>query len=106
MQNNSCPTATDPHDDHISREVSSDYRPLARAIHEAGDAHSGLILTTAKRWPRHDPGAPITALDDLLTGIAATAHEEDWLDETRAPTMSGAADFRSARMHWRDAAHR
>ena len=41
-----------------------DYRPLTQTVHAAGETHSGLILTTAKRWPRH-PGALITALDEL-----------------------------------------
>jgi predicted nuclease of predicted toxin-antitoxin system len=64
----------------IVTENIRDYRPLARATHDAGEAHSGLILTTAKRWPRHDPGTLITALDDLLT---SNPHEientEHWL---------------------------
>jgi Domain of unknown function (DUF5615) len=64
----------------IVTENIRDYRPLAQAIDEAHESHSGLILTTAKRWPRHDPGALITALDDLLTG---NPHEidntEHWL---------------------------
>jgi len=32
----------------------------------AGESHFGLVLTTDKRWPRTDPGALITALDELL----------------------------------------
>ena len=32
------------------------YRPLADAILEAGDARSGLILMTARRWPRRPDG--------------------------------------------------
>lgn len=49
----------------IDTENIGDYRPLAQATHEAGETHSGLILTTAKHWPRQNPGALITALDEL-----------------------------------------
>ena len=64
----------------IVTENIRDYRPLAQAIHDAGEAHSGLILTTAKRWPRHDPGALITALDELLTANPhGCVNEERWL---------------------------
>jgi predicted nuclease of predicted toxin-antitoxin system len=49
----------------IVTENIRDYRPLAQATHEAGETQSGLILTTAKHWPRQNPGALITALDEL-----------------------------------------
>ena len=49
----------------IVTENIRDYRPLAQVVHAAGETHSSLILTIAKRWPRHDPGALITALHEL-----------------------------------------
>lgn len=64
----------------VVTENIRDYRPLADAILEAGEAHSGLILTTAKRWPRNDIGAIITALDTLLaTNPDEPVNEEHWL---------------------------
>lgn len=64
----------------VVTENIRDYRPLAGAIAEAGAVHSGLILTTAKRWPRTDPGAIITALDTLLaTTPDEPVNEERWL---------------------------
>jgi hypothetical protein len=59
----------------IVTENIRDYRPLARATHDAGEAYSGLILTTAKRWPRHDPGSSQTGL----------RHTQDASD-SRSPT--------------------
>jgi hypothetical protein len=56
------------------------YRPLAQAIHDAGEAHGRLILTTATRWSPHDPGVLITALDELLTANPhGCVNEERWL---------------------------
>jgi len=43
-----------------------DLRPLATARLAAGNHHSGLVLTTPRRWPRDKPGALIDALDALL----------------------------------------
>jgi predicted nuclease of predicted toxin-antitoxin system len=64
----------------VVTENIRDYRPLAHAILEAGDTHRGLILTTARRWPRNDPGAIITALDTLLTNTPdEPLNEEHWL---------------------------
>jgi predicted nuclease of predicted toxin-antitoxin system len=64
----------------VATENIRDYRPLADAILEAGEPHSGLILTTAKRWPRNDIGAIITALDELLaTNPDEPVNEERWL---------------------------
>lgn len=51
----------------VLTENVRDYRPLADALLAAGDGHAGVVFTTDKRWPRHDPGALITALDKLLT---------------------------------------
>jgi predicted nuclease of predicted toxin-antitoxin system len=64
----------------VVTENIRDYRPLAEEILKAGEAHSGLILTTAKRWPRNDIGAIITALDELLaTNPDEPVNEERWL---------------------------
>jgi predicted nuclease of predicted toxin-antitoxin system len=64
----------------IVTENIRDFRPLAQALHAAGKTHSGLILTTAKRWPRHDPGALITALDELVRANPGEIdNEEHWL---------------------------
>ena len=50
----------------IVTENVRDYRPLAEALLAAGESHSGVVLTTSKRWPRTNPGALIAALDELL----------------------------------------
>lgn len=50
----------------VITENIRDYRPLAEGILETGEAHSGLIRTTARRWPRNDIGAIITAPDGLI----------------------------------------
>ena len=64
----------------VVTENVRDYRPLAEALLDAGERHSGLVFTTAKRWPRTDPGRLITALGELL---ASTPHQpvdaELWL---------------------------
>lgn len=64
----------------VVTENVRDYRPLAEALLDAGESHSGRVFTTAKRWPRTDPGRLITALDELL---ASTPHQpvdaELWL---------------------------
>lgn len=57
-----------------------DYRPLAVALHTAGQSHAGLVFTTAKRWPRRDAGALITALDALLVASPGQALDAElWL---------------------------
>ena len=38
----------------------------AVALLAADGSHAGVVFTTEKRWPRTDPGALITALDELL----------------------------------------
>jgi predicted nuclease of predicted toxin-antitoxin system len=50
----------------VVTENVRDFRPLADALLRSGRTHSGLILTTDKRWPRSDPGGLISALDRLL----------------------------------------
>jgi uncharacterized protein with PIN domain len=51
----------------VVTENVRDYRPLAEALLADGDSHAGVTFTTAKRWPRSDPGGLITALEQLLT---------------------------------------
>lgn len=51
----------------VVTENVRDYRPLAEARLATGGSHSGLVLTTGKRWPRSSIGALIAALDRLLT---------------------------------------
>ncbi len=43
-----------------------DYRPLAESVLRSSRSHAGLVLAAAKRWPRDNPGALISALDRLL----------------------------------------
>lgn len=64
----------------VLTENVRDYRPLAEARILSGASHCGLVLTTAKRWPRRDIGALIAALDELLTATREqpTDHEV-WL---------------------------
>lgn len=50
----------------IVTENVRDYRPLAERAIEGGESHGGLVYTTDRRWPRHDVGALIDALDRLL----------------------------------------
>jgi Domain of unknown function (DUF5615) len=50
----------------IVTENVRDFRPLAERQIEAGETHAGLVFTTDRRWPRHDVGALIDALDRLL----------------------------------------
>jgi hypothetical protein len=56
----------------VVTENVRDLRPLAEALLVTGQRHAGLVFTTAKRWPRTDPGQLITALDSLA---AATPHQ-------------------------------
>lgn len=50
----------------IVTENVRDYRPLAEALLVAEESHAGVVFTTEKRWPRSDPGALISAFDELL----------------------------------------
>jgi hypothetical protein len=54
----------------VVTENIRDYRPLAEALLAAGESHAGVLFTTDKRWPRSNPGALTTALDELLTAIS------------------------------------
>ena len=66
----------------VVTESVADYLPLAAARSQAGQAHSGVILTSNRRHPRHDPrtlGRLVTALDDLLSGNLDETNLEHWL---------------------------
>jgi hypothetical protein len=66
----------------IVTENVVDYRPLATYALQRGGAHCGLVLTTNRRFPRHDlqtAGRLVNALDALLsTGLDLT-NLEHWL---------------------------
>jgi len=54
----------------VVTENIRDYRPLAEALLAAGESHAGVLFTTDKRWPRSNPGALMTALDELLMAMS------------------------------------
>ena len=57
-----------------------DYRPLAESLLRAGRTHAGLVLTTAKRWPRDNPAALVNALDLLLQSTPEQPIDQEiWL---------------------------
>jgi len=64
----------------VVTENVRDYRPLAEELLAAGESHAGLVFTTTKRWPRTDPGALITALDNLAASTPdQPVDSEIWL---------------------------
>lgn len=64
----------------VVTENVRDYRPLAEALLAGGESHAGLVFTTDKRWPRGDPGALITALDELVASTSEQPRDEEiWL---------------------------
>jgi hypothetical protein len=64
----------------VVTENVSDYRPLAEGALAAGEHHAGVVFTTDKRWPRSEPGALITALDELLNSTPGDPMDvEFWL---------------------------
>lgn len=66
----------------ILTENVSDYRPLAAQTLEAGESYAGLIFTTNRRYPRHDPrtvGRLVQALDTLLAAGLDVTDQEHWL---------------------------
>ncbi|MHB8576790.1 MAG: DUF5615 family PIN-like protein [Dehalococcoidia bacterium] len=66
----------------VVTENVADFRPLARDVILRGHLHPGLILTTNKSFPRHDPrtlGRLINALDGLLSRSGDMAVGEHWL---------------------------
>lgn len=59
-----------------------DFRPLAAEALSRGDPHAGLIFTSNRRFPRHDPrtvGRLVAALHVLLSSGVAVAGSEYWL---------------------------
>ena len=59
-----------------------DYRPLAAQELQDGRSHAGLILTSNRRFPRHESrtaGRLVTALDELLSGDLEATSLEYWL---------------------------
>ncbi len=62
-----------------------DFRPLARYLLERGESHAGLILTSNRRWPRHQRATfrrLVDALDELARELppeGALVDREHWL---------------------------
>lgn len=66
----------------ILTENVIDYRPLAAALVSQGQHHAGLILTSSRRFPRHDArtvGRLTNALHELLTAGLDIVNSEYWL---------------------------
>lgn len=66
----------------VVTENVADYRPIADSLLQHGRSHGGLILTTDRRFPRHDPrtlGRLIAALDALLSSATDIRGREYWL---------------------------
>jgi len=68
----------------IVTENVADFRPLAAACLREGRSHTGLILTSNQRHPRHDVGTfgrLVDALDSLLAvhGQDSDLNREHWL---------------------------
>ena len=66
----------------IVTEDVGDYRPLGIAALREGESHPGLIFTTDRRFPRHDPrtaGRLVTALAELLSQDRELTNLEHWL---------------------------
>ena len=66
----------------IVTENVSDFRPLAAHALQQGRPHFGLVFTTNRSFPRHDPrtiGRLIAALHDLLSLGPDSSNLEHWL---------------------------
>jgi len=66
----------------VVTENAIDYRPLAAALVSQGLRHTGLILTSNRRFPRHDArtaGRLTNALHELLTTDLELSSSEYWL---------------------------
>lgn len=66
----------------VVTENAIDYRPLAAALVSQGRSHAGLILTSNRRFPRHDArtaGRLTKALHELLTSDLNLSNSEHWL---------------------------
>jgi predicted nuclease of predicted toxin-antitoxin system len=66
----------------VVTENAADYRWLAADEIRRGRRHHGLILTTNRRFPRHNPrtaGRLVTTLNRLLASGIEVTNEEYWL---------------------------
>lgn len=66
----------------VVTENVMDYRQLAAHEIHQGRRHHGLILTSNRRFPPHDPrtvGRLVRGLDQLLSSGAEIANGEYWL---------------------------
>jgi hypothetical protein len=66
----------------VVTENVADYRLLGTYEIQRGGSHAGLIFTSNRRLPRHEPrtaGRLVTALDDLLSTEPETMNLEHWL---------------------------
>lgn len=66
----------------ILTENVADYRPLAASELQQGRSHAGLIFTSNRRFPRHDPRTArrmVTALNEVLSNGLEAANLEHWL---------------------------
>jgi hypothetical protein len=66
----------------IVTENAADYLLIARQENHRGRSHAGLILTTDRRFPRHDrrtAGRLVSALETLLTRTTDATNQEIWL---------------------------
>src|SRR5438309_791299 len=66
----------------IVTENVIDYRPIAAAELQRNRTHCGVLFTTNRGFPRHDPrttGRLVTALDNLLRSMPDATNQEYWL---------------------------
>jgi hypothetical protein len=66
----------------VVTENVGDFRVAARAAHERGEFHFGMILTTNRGFSRHHPrsiGRMVTALNTLLETDPDLTNQEHWL---------------------------
>jgi len=66
----------------IVTENVADFRSLGIAADEQGQSHHGLIFTSNRQFPRHNPrtlGRLVIALDELLSKNPDDLNFEHWL---------------------------
>jgi hypothetical protein len=66
----------------IVTENAADFRRIAVELLGRGQEHAGLVLTSDRRFPRHDPrtvGRLVSALDELLAARETLTNDEYWL---------------------------